>query len=233
MLVTWCAVSARSVVWSAVLRFAGRVMLAAMASVSFARAQPASVSPEFQFDIPSQPLDGALESYMQATGLQVLYASALTAARVSARVNGRLSPRDALDGLLVGTGLAARITTEGAFTLVAQPRPRGAPSQRIVSFEDYLGRVQDQIIAALCRHPITRPGGYRAVLQFSIGAGGAIRDATLLGPSGDGARDEAITGALRGLTVGLVVPRDMPQPVTMLISPSSTAGRSECRGAGP
>ncbi|MGO4715616.1 STN domain-containing protein [Bradyrhizobium sp. 2TAF24] len=233
MLVMWCAVSARSVDWSAVLRAAGKTMIATVACMSFVHAQPASVNSELQFDIPSQPLDSALESYMQVTGLQVLYASALTAARISARVEGRRWPHDALDELLVGTGLAARTTADGAFTLVVVARPRAVPSRQVVGFENYLGHVQDRIIAALCRQATTRPGSYRIALQFSIGIAGTIRDAALLGPSGDNARDEAITVALRGLPVGQAAPRDMPQPVTMLISPSAATGRNECRGATP
>lgn len=230
MLVTWCDVSLRSVGWSALLRAAGRTMLAVVASVAFARAQPASVDPELRFDIPSQPLDGALESYMQVTGLQVLYASALTGARVSAGIKGQLTPREALDELLVGTGLAARSTAEGAFTLVGLARPHSVPSRQVASFEDYLARVQDRIIAVLCRQTATRPGSYRVALQFSIGSAGTIRNAALLGPSGDDVRDEAIAAALRGVSVGQGAPHDMPQPVTMLISPSA-AGRNECQDA--
>jgi hypothetical protein len=55
-----------------------------------------------------QSLNAALEIYMQATGLQVLYRNALTASRISTPVVGRLTPRQALDELLVGTNLAAR-----------------------------------------------------------------------------------------------------------------------------
>ncbi|MEW6644097.1 MAG: STN domain-containing protein [Pseudomonadota bacterium] len=232
MLVTCCAASARSVGWLAALRAMMLVSQVAVASAPLAHAEHAPMGPDLAFDIPAQPLDGALESYMQTTGLQVLYASALSASRVSAQVRGRLSSREALDELLVGTGLAARTTAEGAFTLVALTRPRGVPSRQVASFESYLGRVQDEIIAALCRHPGTRPGSYRAALQFSIGAAGTIREAALLGPSGDASRDEEIVARLRGLRVGQAVPRDMPQPVTMLISPSA-ADRNECRGATP
>ena len=38
---------------------------------------------EVEFDVPAQSLDVALEAYMQVTGLQVLYQSALTTGRLS------------------------------------------------------------------------------------------------------------------------------------------------------
>jgi hypothetical protein len=182
---------------------------------------------EIEFDIQAQPLDTALEAYMRVTGLQVLYRSALTTARVSTRVVGQLTPSRALETLLTGTGLGARFTVEGAFTIVAKPIPQVAA--RRLGYESFLGNAQDRILLSLCRNPITRPGGYRAALQFSVGASGIIDDASLLDSTGDPTRDRLITDALRGLALGQAVPENMPQPVTMLIGPHNDAPRNECQ----
>lgn len=192
-----------------------------------ARAQPRE--PELQFDIPAQPLDVALEAYMQITGLQVLYKSALTNARVSPGLKGRFTPRQALSKLLAGTSLTARYTTESAFTLLPASIARARPVRRIDSYEAYLGDAQNHIVAALCKDAATRPGTYRVALQFSIGQSGLIGDAFLLDTTGDRIRDQAIVAALHGLPIGEGPPTNMPQPVTMLISPRASGLPDECR----
>uniref|UniRef100_UPI0019541826 STN domain-containing protein n=2 Tax=Pseudomonadota TaxID=1224 RepID=UPI0019541826 len=69
------------------------------------------------FDIPAQPLDAALASYFRATGVQLLYDSALTAGRRSGAVRGNFTPREALRQLLRGTGLIVRYSRANAAIL--------------------------------------------------------------------------------------------------------------------
>jgi hypothetical protein len=168
---------------------------------------------------------------MQATGLQVLYKSALTSGRFSAEVKGRFSPAQALTLLLAPTGLTARDTTENAFTIIpTTSAPADKPDARWrADYDLYLGKAQSRIIAALCTGAATRPGGYRVALQFSIGRSGRIDEASLLDTTGDRIRDANILEALRGLPLGRAPPSDMPQPVTMLVAPRAAGLPNECR----
>jgi len=75
------------------------------------------------FAIPAQPLDGALVAFGAASGMQVLYDSALTANLRSPGVSGLLPPREALARLLAGTGLVPRFTGARAATLT-RPAPQ-------------------------------------------------------------------------------------------------------------
>lgn len=188
---------------------------------------------EQQFDIPRQPLDAALEAFMQATGLQVLYKSTITKSHFSTAVRGRLVPSDALSRLLSGTNLFARFTTETAFTLFSNPRanPDAAQASFIATYIGFLGDAQRRIIHALCQRDATRPGGYRVALQFSISQLGEIDEPSLLDTSGDQMRDQYIVAALRRLPIGQTPPEGMPQPVTMLVMPRALGLPSDCQQA--
>lgn len=69
------------------------------------------------FDIPAQPLDSALSAFGRATGVQLLYDSAITATRRSAPVRGAFSPPEALSRMLASTGLSPRFTGPRTATL--------------------------------------------------------------------------------------------------------------------
>jgi hypothetical protein len=185
---------------------------------------------EIQFDIPAQPLDVALESYMQITGLQVLYKSALTTARFSTDVKGRFTRSDALRKLLAGTSLSARYTIEGAFTVMPASvlQADTFAARQIDAYDVYLGNAQSRVIAALCKTAATRPGNYRVAVQFSIGQTGLIDDVSLLDTTGDPTRDRNVVASLRGLPIGQAPPTTMPQPVTMLVTPRAPALTDEC-----
>ncbi|MDI4234817.1 STN domain-containing protein [Bradyrhizobium sp. Arg237L] len=193
------------------------------------RAQSQIAEPEIEFDIPAQPLDVALEAYIQATGLQILYKSALTASRNSSPVTGKFTPQRAIERLLAGTDLAASHTSEGAFTIrpLAVEPDRAVGAQRVVDYDAFLGLTQQRIIRSLCQNAMTRPGGYRAALQFSIGSTGLIEDPALLDTTGDDVRDRSLRGALWGLSIGQSPPANMPQPVTMIIARRSY--QDECQ----
>jgi secretin/TonB-like protein len=186
---------------------------------------------EVEFDVPAQSLDGALEAYMQVTGLQVLYQSALTAGRFSTALKGRFTAPQALTRLLAGTRLSPRFTMEGAFTVlpVSIVQPEQIERRPAASYDSFLGNAQSRIITALCREAATRPGTYRAAVQLSIGQTGLISDASLLDTTGDQARDQTITSMLRGLAIGQAPPAGMPQPITMLVTPRAAESTNECQ----
>ncbi|UUS14707.1 STN domain-containing protein [Stenotrophomonas sp. CD2] len=57
-----------------------------------------------RFDIPAQPLDEALRSYMRQSGVQVVYPATLARGVTSRAVSGSLSASEALQHLLQGSG---------------------------------------------------------------------------------------------------------------------------------
>ena len=57
------------------------------------------------FDIPAQPLAGALNQFSRQSGWEVGYTADLARDKRSAAVRGELSPAEAILQLLAGTGL--------------------------------------------------------------------------------------------------------------------------------
>ena len=91
-------------------------MLAAPVSL----AQGVSAVAERGFDIPAQPLAGALRAFGQQAGLQVTVAATTTQGLTSRPVSGVLTPQAALATLLGGTGIPFSISADGT-ALVGQP----------------------------------------------------------------------------------------------------------------
>jgi hypothetical protein len=222
-------------VWGLLFVVCLGVPVCAGAPVSAEERSAAGPASSLDFDIPAQPVDSALEAYTRTTGLQVLYKNTLTASLTSNAVRGRLTPRNALEQLLAGTNLTVRFTADSAFTVVAIPASRAVttqipvPGRQVFNYEAFLGDVQESIIASLCRSTVTRPGSYRAALQFSISPSGVLGNASLLGSTGDAARDRVIAEVLQGVTVGKMPLASMPQPVTMLITPRRPNLPDECQ----
>jgi hypothetical protein len=192
-------------------------------------AQPASHETEIRFDIPSQPLETALDVYGAASRLQVLYETALTAGKRSTEVSGVFTREAALRRLLSGTGLAFGYTDERAFTLVPAAPPK---VRRVADFNSFLGSVQADLMAALCSQSVTRPGKFRLAMQFWIGGSGGIEHPSLLDSTGVAARDAAITDVLVGMRFRNNAPADMPQPITIVLRAGPPAGTDECSSAG-
>ncbi len=79
--------------------------------------QQAQAAPAYTFAIAAQPLDAALDAFVQATGWQLGYESAMVSGVMSAGVDGRLPADEALNRLLAGTGLTFRQSAPGMATL--------------------------------------------------------------------------------------------------------------------
>ncbi|SLM50083.1 Ferrichrome iron receptor [Nitrospira japonica] len=80
-------------------------------------AQVAMSEPMYTFDIPSQPLSSAIDEFIKVTNWQVGYGADITRGVVSPGVSGRHSAREALDGMLSGTGLTYRSSSDDTVTL--------------------------------------------------------------------------------------------------------------------
>ena len=180
------------------------------------------------FEIVAQPLAAALDAYARATGLQVLYDSDLAAGRRSTAVSGVVLPDVALLVLLEGTGLDI-VYSDGAFAISpTPPKPRVRAREFPFERSPYLALVQAAIERAFCRQGDTMPGAYRAVVRFQIGAGGEVLLPRLLGSSGNSARDRSITDLFSHLRIERSPPSDMPQPLTLIVSPRQPARSGDC-----
>lgn len=84
------------------------------------------------YNIPEQDLAAALKAFAAASGREVVAPSNVLAGKRSGAAAGPLSPEQAVERILAGTGLSYRIV-EGAFVirpmLVAGAEPQSGPGQ--------------------------------------------------------------------------------------------------------
>lgn len=72
------------------------------------------------FDIPAQNLSQSLEALSNLSGSQMIYPAELVQGLKGSAVKGSFTPGEALKRLLKGSGLDAKPTGKGSFTLVKQ-----------------------------------------------------------------------------------------------------------------
>lgn len=190
-----------------------------------------TVSRQFAFDIPAQPLATALEAYSSVTGIETLYDSAVARERRSAAVRGSFTAVDALRMLLSGTLLSARLIAQDAVTIELPPaaaQPAMGPAPDKSAYRLYYSLIQAGLERAFCKDDQLRPGSYRAVLKFTIAANGQIRQPSLVGTTGNDDRDRIIARALDGVSIGRPPPADLQQPIMMVILPQSSGHVPKC-----
>ncbi|MEM8793570.1 MAG: TonB-dependent receptor [Pseudomonadota bacterium] len=73
-----------------------------------------------QIDVPSQPLALAVVELSEETSLQIVASNRVVRGKSSPGVRGEMTPRQALDTMLAGTGLTVREVGPGAVTIVSQ-----------------------------------------------------------------------------------------------------------------
>ena len=184
------------------------------------------------FDIPSQPLAGALVTFSATTGLVVYYDGALAVGRRSAALKGHFTPTLGLQVLLGGTGYAPRVTGPDMYTLA--PAPQSAASTGRVSdaliqrYEAYFAALQTRISTAVCGIDTDRSDAL--LIGIWVTPSGVIARARILGAGSDPTQDAAVAAILRGLSIGKPPPAGLPQPVTMAIYPPRA---NDARGCVP
>jgi hypothetical protein len=184
-----------------------------------------------KFDIPAQPLIHALDAYSAVTGLMVLYDSGLAEERRSTAVSGVLMPDVAIRVLLEGTSLTV-FNAGRAFAIEAGPSDRrGGTTTFDAATQPYLALVQKAIERTFCEKAETRPGRYRAALQFSIDTAGEVLSPELMGSTGDPQRDRIIVELLGRLRLQRGPPPGMTQPISMIIAPKPPAQSGDCASA--
>lgn len=134
--------------------------MAAMALPAPAQAQQAQAQAQapVPFDIAAQPLAGALGAFGKQSRQQVLFDEADLGTRNAQAVKGLLTPRQALEQLLAGSGLAIATERNGGFTLKPAPRPASGTT---------LGEVR--VTAEAVRSAATEGTGSYAARAVSIG----------------------------------------------------------------
>lgn len=81
-------------------------------------------SPSVAIDLPAQPLESALHALSRQTGAAIAVDAGLAAGRQAPALQGRYTPREALDRVLTGSGLLA-VEQGGAFVLRSAPAAGG------------------------------------------------------------------------------------------------------------
>lgn len=197
------------------------------------------------FNLPAQPLAKALQDFARITELIVLAPAPLLEGRTSAPVQGDFLPRDALERVLLGTGLKAEFTQPDEAIIVAQPataEASGSGTDPTPSSDEspidgvgnsdqrlaYAGLVQARLIDALCAQPAAVPGRYRLVAQLRIDDRGAVVAVNMVASSGLAVRDAAILRVLRSLKLDEAPPAGLPQPVTILLRPVGNGVHFRC-----
>ncbi len=160
------------------------------------------------------------------------------AGRRSVSVQGEFTRAGALQGLLAGTGLAARFVGDRGFTLVSlRSAEADTDSSRRAwpvnpRFNAYSAVLQAALRSALCRSEETRPGSYRFLGRLWISRLGAVSRAELVTSTGNDVRDAALLSALQGTALGEAPPPDLPQPVTLLLAEDKSVAAAYCAGSG-
>ena len=186
------------------------------------------------FDLPAQPLAQALQAFAHLTELVVLAPAPLLEGRTSAAVTGDYAPRDALEQMLVSTGLHAEFMGPDEAIIAMLPAEPAAPvadnaAASAVQPDDgiganeeqrnYAGLLQARLTDALCAQPAAVPGNYRLIAQLRIDNRGAVVAVNMVASSGLASRDAVIVRAMRALKLDSAPPRDLPQPVTIWLRP--------------
>jgi hypothetical protein len=194
------------------------------------------------FDLPAQPLAQALQALGRMTELAVLAPAPLLDGRVSAPVRGDYLPREALQRVLIGTGLEARFTGTDEALVVAEtaasavaPAAGSTPAHAAIDgITDggeqlaYAAVIQARLTEALCALPATRPGNYRLLAQLRVDASGAVVAAVVVTSTGVGSRDAAIERVMRKLSLDSAPPPGLPEPVTILLRPTGNGVHVNC-----
>jgi hypothetical protein len=209
----------------------------AIAFVALAHENKVSAPPRW-FNIPSQPLAGALQAYGEIAGVQVLYESALAEGRRSVAVKGNFTLEAALRVLLSATDLNVFYTRPDAITIAQPPNERVAvidplaridlslaplrvhasvESEETSRLQEYSEALQGDIQGVLSKDARTRSGTYRADLKIWIDPSRTIQKTTLIRSTGNEVRDAAIVKDLNGLIISQTPPVNTPQPVRISI----------------
>jgi hypothetical protein len=196
---------------------------------------------KFNFDIPAQPLLTALEAFGEQAKIQILYDSAVVRNRQSPGVMGEHSQAEALQLLLVGTGLAVSYENARNFILLsvpvvttqaeaAMPVPQAGAALSLdplrvegdsygsYLYESYAQLVRSSIQRALLAQAGPYLDGRPMRIKVWVGHGGMILRSSIFASSGDSQIDAKVLQIVDGLPMKEVPPAGLPQPIHVRIS---------------
>jgi len=119
----------------------------------------AGAEPNYQFDIPPEPLGKALTDFSRITSQQIVFSEDVTAGKQAAGVSGKYDAATAIDALLANTGLVARSNGAGVIMIqkkVIQPSSIDQPDSFAPSETNF---AIEQVIVSASRISIQ---GYEA-----------------------------------------------------------------------
>lgn len=172
------------------------------------------------FDLPAQPLEQALERFSILSGWSVIYRGSLAQGRTSHAVHGAMPSAQALESMLLGTGLTAELAGDSR---VVVREAASASATTLASPGDVLdaaaarrefGLLQRQLRHAFCDDPLLAPGNYSAQISFRVAGDGRVQQPELAAGSGDALRDRALLAAVGTLQLPAST-AVLPQPVTL------------------
>ncbi|WP_454673228.1 STN domain-containing protein [Achromobacter pestifer] len=203
--------------------------ISAAAALPTPSAAELASAPAYTFDWPRQPLHNALQQYSRLTGDSVLYDTGQTAGKTAPALAGRYTARQALTRLLAGTDLQARYTAPNALMLMPEARTPPAPAQpaSAADRQQFYGRLQAQVLAALCARPALRTGDYRVALRIGLDRRNALENVRVHA-TGRPDMEAPIREALTGLPVG-APPAGLGLPATLLITPEAARRYGGCQ----
>jgi hypothetical protein len=180
-------------------------------------------------DVAAQPLAAALSKFGDQSGHEVLYDTSVAAGKSSRAVHGLLRPDEALAIMLAGTDLAAKYISGNAFVLLDAPvaNPK-AFVDLPASHRAYYGVIQRTLLGILCRSQETQPGRYRLVLLLWLRGDGGIERMQRLGSIGNDIVDQRADAAISAVRFAEPPPRDLAQPVLLVILPQASGITPGC-----
>lgn len=123
---------AKSVRSRGIARIAGMLLCSTVLGFSGVLSMPAARAQQaetLRISIPAQPLSSAIDAFSRTTGWQIGYSSPIDGTLRTRAVSGIMTPRQALQSMLAGTGISIRITGTSSAALVD-------PSATAVDLED-------------------------------------------------------------------------------------------------
>lgn len=188
---------------------------------------------EFVFDMDAQRLSDALDTFATVTGRAVMFQDRQVAGVLTSALRGSYTAQEALDKLLVNTGLVSERVggqQKSGFVLKADAKDNGMsgekPSAQLDRRFDHV--VQWRIWESLCSDALTKPGQYRVLLQVGIDREGVLSQVKLLTSTGDRNRDARIYSLLKGRQMGVKPTAELSQPLVIMIMQKDTMFGKQC-----
>lgn len=223
-------------------RFVAALTLIFSVAVAAGKEQSDRIGP-IAFHIRAQPLTGALQTFSQQSGIQVMYETSAASGFDAPALEGEFSPDAALRLLLANTDLKIRYSRSRAVTLAptsaADPdlppmlsfgsadmaldtlHVGGADMAERNRLSEYVATIQSDIQKAL-KQVSHRRGEYRVAVRLWVDPSSrAINRVELDGSTGDAARDATIADTLHMMTLSRQPPPDLPRPIRFMISISA------------